>query len=148
MPKINKPMDIPELNVQPPIMGKINLSDDMQQSLALLTAYCDNKRLLVRATESGVLNVASPRLLDIIHVPAVGGDYIYRGGDIPCTEVMIMGHPDNTGLVWARTNVQADTDNSWPLAKTDVVGFTVNNMNQLHLRIVVTGEIAIVAYTR
>lgn len=148
MPEINKPMDVPELNLQPPIMGKVHLTDDMQQTLALLAAYCENKRLLVRATESGVLNVASPRLLDIYHVTATEAIKNFQGGDIPCTEVMIMGHPSNGELVWVRAYDTAADDNAWPLAKNDVVCFTINNLNQLHIFIETATDRAIVAYTR
>ncbi|GAI97505.1 unnamed protein product [marine sediment metagenome] len=58
-----------------------------------------------------------------------------------------MGHPDNTGVVWARTKVAATVDNAWPLSANDVVGFTVTNLNMLHLLIKLDTEKAIIAYT-
>ncbi|GAH58832.1 unnamed protein product [marine sediment metagenome] len=66
MPDINKPMDIPELNLQPPISGKVRLSEDMQQTLALLCTYVNNKRVTLKASESGVLLVGEPVIKDIV----------------------------------------------------------------------------------
>ncbi|GAI78553.1 unnamed protein product, partial [marine sediment metagenome] len=62
MPDINKPMHVPELNLQPPITGKVRLSDDMQQTLALLTTYVNNKRILLPTSQSGVLFVSEPAI--------------------------------------------------------------------------------------
>jgi len=58
-----------------------------------------------------------------------------------------MGHPDNTGNICARSKVAATVTNAWPLASKEVMGFTVTNLNMLHLLIVVAGEKAIIAYT-
>ena len=148
MSDINKPMDIPELNLKPPIDGKVRLSEDMQQTLALLTAYGDNARKLLRASESGVLNVTSARIKEIVHFTGVGANDTQKGFATPCTECMVMGHPDNTGLVWVRPYKGAALSNAWPLAAGEVVGFTLDNLSQLNILIVVDGEKLIVAYTR
>jgi len=148
MGSINKPMDVPELNLEPPIIGKLRLSEDMQQTLALLTAYGDNKRIVLRASESGVLSVASARIADIVHYTGVGASDEQAGGDVPCTEVMVMGHPDNTGVIWVRPDKTATADNAWPLAANAAVGFTLDNLKQLNMLIVVAGEKVIVGYTR
>ncbi len=148
MPNINKSMDVSELNIQPPIEGKVRLSDDMTQTLALLTAMGADKRRPLRCSESGVLNVSDPRIKDIEHYTGVGANDTQTGTDTPCTECMIMGHPDNTGKVWVRPNKTATVNNSWPLAKGEVVGFTLDNLKQLNMLMVTDGDIVIVAYTR
>jgi len=148
MPDINKPMDIPELNLHPPITDKVRLSEDMQQTLALLVGYSDNKRKLLRASESGVLNVAEPQIKDIVHFTGSGANDEQVGSDTPCTEVMVMGHPDNTGIVWVRPGVTATTGNAWPLWAGDPVKFTLSNLNQLNMLMVDDGDIVIAAYTR
>ena len=147
MPNINKPMGVPELNLKPPIDGKVRLSEDMQQTLALLTAYGINQRKLLRASESGVLHVASARIKDIKHYTGVGANDTQTGDNVSCTECLVMGHPDNTGKVWVRPDKTASVDNAWPLAKSEVVGFTLDNLKQLNMLIVVDGEQVIVAYT-
>jgi len=148
MSNINKPMDVPELNLKPPIDGKVRLSEDMQQTLALLTAYCENKRVTLKASESGVLNTTSAKIKDIVHFTGVGANDTQTGESVPCTECMVMGHPDNTGKVWVRSDKTASVDNAWPLAAGEVVNFTLDNLKQLNMLIVVDGEKLICAYTR
>jgi len=148
MGNINKPMDIPELNIKPPIEGKIRLSEDMQQTLALLSAYCENKRVILKASESGVLNTTSAKIKDIVHFTGVGAGDTQTGENIPCTECVCMGHPDNTGKVWVRPDKTASVNNAWPLSTGEVVGFTLDNLKQLNMLIAVAGEKLIVAYTR
>ena len=147
MPDINKPMNISELKLKPPIDGKVRLSEDMQQTLALLAGYGVSERKLLRASESGVLNVASARIKDIKHYVGVGANDTQTGDNIPCTECLVMGHPDNTGLVWVRPYKTANADNAWPLSATDVVNFTLDNLKQLNMLIVVDGEKLIVGYS-
>lgn len=148
MTTINKPMDVAELNIQPPIEGKTRLSDDMQQTLALLTAYGADRRRPLRCSESGVLNVSSARIRDIVHYTQAAAVYEYTGASIPCTEVMVMGHPLNSGSVWVRPNKTATVNNSWPVAKGEVVGFTLDNLSQLNMLFIEDGDSLIVAYTR
>lgn len=148
MSEIHKALRIPELDLRPPITGHIRLSEDMQQTLALLTGLGDNKRVILKATESGVLNTVSPQVKDIVVVTANATPYAWQGGDIPCTEVAVMAGLDNSNRVWVRSNSAASAANGWPLDKGDPFGFTLSNLNQLHVTIQTSGEIAIIAYTR
>ena len=140
-------MDVPELNLKPPIVGTVRLSEDMQQTLALLSAYVNSKRVLLKASESGVLAVASARIKDIKHYTGVGANDTQVGDNISCSECLVMGHPDNTDKVWVRPYKTAAINNAWPLAAGEVVSFTLNNLNQLNMLIVVDGEEVIVAYS-
>lgn len=148
MTVINKSMDVSELNIQPPLVGKVRLSDDMQQVLSLLTAMGADRRRPLRCSESGVLNVTDPRIRDIVHYTQTGAIYKQIGTDISCTGCMIMGHPDNTNKIWVRPNKIATHDNAWPLDAKEVVGFTLDNLSQLNILFDGDGEVAIVAYTR
>lgn len=148
MPHVSKPMDIPELGVTPPITSKVRLSDDMQQTLALLTGYFDSKRVLLKATESGVLQVVQPVIKDIVVFTAADPVFTWQGGDVPCTDVAVIAGLDNTGKVWVRPYSVASAANAWPLSKGEVFPFTIANLNQLHITIEVTAEIAVIAYTR
>lgn len=147
MNTINTPLQIPELDLKPEPTGGIQLTKDMQQTLALLTAFWRNKRVLLKASPSGTLFTASPQLKDVYHVTAVGANYQKQGDNIRCTEVMVMGHPSNTGNIWVRSHAAATVDNAWPLAKSEVVGVTITNLSMLHMLIATDGEKAIVAYT-
>ncbi|GAI67940.1 unnamed protein product [marine sediment metagenome] len=148
MPDIVKPMRIPGLNLSPPLTGKVRLSEDMQQCLSLLTGYYDNQRVLIRATESGVLQTVQPAIKDIEVFAAADPKFSWVGGDIPCTDVAVIAGTANSGLVWIRPYSIASAANGWPLAKGEVFGFTIRNLNQLHVTIETTGEIAVIAYTR
>lgn len=148
MSKIRKPMQIPDLNLWPPIEDTVRLSEDMQQTLAQLAGYDVNTRKLLRCSASGILSIASPRLIDIIHYERTALVNPTEGDNLPCTEVLVLGHPENAGTIWVRSSGTAGTTNSWPLAAGAVVGFSVDNMSQLKMHLPVVGEIAIVGYTR
>jgi len=148
MTKINKPMDIPELNLHPPITGKVNLSDDMQQTLSLLCAAGDGKRVLLRVSESGVLFTGEPAIKEIVHVTGSGSPSVAQGGDIACSSVMIIGHPDNTDTAWVRPYAAVASGYGWPLQKWDMVRFVVPNLNRLHFLFDTSAEKVIIAYTR
>lgn len=143
----DSPVKMPELNVIPETDRGIELDKGMKQVMSLLTAYWREQRVTLKASPSGILFTASPQLEDIFHVKADKNNYVYQGDDIACSEVMVMGHPDNTGNVWARTKSVATVNHAWPLAAKEVMGFSVTNLNMLHLLIVADTEKAIIAYT-
>ena len=148
MAKIGIPMELPELRLEPPISGKVRLSDDMQQALSLLAAYGDHRRKLLRCSEEGILQIVSPQVKDIIHITDEDPNYEYQGSNVPCSEVLVAGHPDNTGRVWTRTNKTATVDNAWPLEAGCFFGFSIDNLDQLHLLIPTAADVAIICYTR
>ena len=147
MLNIGNPMTIPELDLKPEPSGGIQLSEAMQQVLALLVGYWKNKRVLLKSSPSGVLFVTNPQIKDVFHVTATGTNYTYQGENIECSEILVMGHPDNTGRVWVKPNATASTVNAWPLDKGDVISMGITNLNMLNLLIVTNGEKAIIAYT-
>lgn len=148
MSEIVKPMSIPELLLRPDIGGKTRLSDDMQQTLATLAAYGDNARKLLKASGSGILSVSSARIKDVVHFSRTGPETSIKGSDVPCTEILCMGHPENTGRVWVRPYKLADNTNAWPLDAGDTVSFVIDNMNQLFMKISAENDNVIAAYTR
>lgn len=148
MPDINKPMDVPELNLQPPITSKVRLSEDMQQTLALLCAMGISKRVLLRCSESGILLVTEPVIDDVIVVASAAGTGKGRGGDIPCSSAMIMAHPLNTSSTLVRPYKEVDGTHGWPLDAKDVVSFAVDNLNRIYFLCAVPEEGVVIAYTR
>lgn len=147
MTNIGRPLTIPELNLTPEPSGAIKLSDDMQQTLSLLVGFWLNKRVVLKASPSGILFVTCPQIKDIFHVTATGANYTYQGDNTPCSEILVMGHPDNTGKVWVKPHATATVNNALPLAAGDVFGLSVTNLNMLNLLIETNGEKAIVVYT-
>lgn len=148
MPEILIPFKIEDLLLRPELVGRIRLSEDMQQTLAALCGYDDVARRLLRCSKGGVLHTTTPRIDNILHATANQDNYTTQLPNRKTTEVMIMGHPDNTGLVWVKNDETASTANGWPLAANGILNVTVDNLNNLNLLIAVNGEKAIVAYTR
>ena len=147
MAVIGTPIPCPELNIVPEPEGAVGISKDMQQTFALLTGFWRNKRILLKATPSGGLCVCSPQIKDVFHITADTDSYAYQGENVPCSEVLVMAHPDNTSEVWVKPNNTATVDNAWPLSAGDVIGFTISNLNMLNLLIVTNGEKVIITYT-
>ena len=147
MNRIGTPMKCPELNLQGEPTGGIELSENMQQVLSVLTGFVQNKRVLLKASPGGVLETTSARLNDIKHYTATEANHALQGDDKPCSEIMCMGHPSNSGKVWVRTLTAAGLTNSWPLGAGEVINFAVDNLRDLRMLIVVDTEKLIVAYT-
>lgn len=148
MPLNDKSVKMPELNLIPESERGVDLDVGMKQVLAVLAAYCQEKRVALRSSPGGVLFVSSSDVGDIFHVTATGANHLYQGNNVQCSEVMVMGHPDNGDTIWVRTKTQANTTNSWPLLLKEVVSFSIPNLNLLRIRIVANSEKAIVLYTK
>lgn len=83
---------------------------------------------------------------DIEHFTGSGANDTQQGSNVVCTELLVMAHPDNGDKVWVRTGVVATVDNAWPLAAGEILSFNVDNLSELQMLIVVSGEKLIVAY--
>lgn len=129
-------------------LGRVELGEVLQQTLALMAGSDDMKRVILRASETGVLNVCSARIADIVHVLADENNYTWQGTYIRCTEVIVMGHPDNAGIVWVRPDKPATINNAYPCKAGLGVTFPIDNLKNLNILIASDTEVAIVLYTR
>jgi len=141
------PMASEILGVREAQPANVRISDDYLQTLAMILGYDDKNRIPLRCSPSGVLATSSPRLVDVFHWASTGATEAKQGDNLICTEVLCIGHPDNSSKVWVRTNLAATVDNAIPLDAGDVMGFSVRNLNELHALIVASGEKLIVGYT-
>jgi len=146
--EILKSLTFEDLPTKPEISGRPKLSEDLQQTIALLSGWDGATRRLVGVSPSGVLHTASPTVKGIANITASAGDYNWRGGYIPTSEVLIKANPNNTGEVWANVSVAAAPDTGYPLDAGDYVVCSINNLRSLHIHIVNTGEKAIIVYTK
>ena len=144
MQTIGTPLQCPDLGLSPEHKGGIRLSDDMQQVLSLLCGFVKNQRVPLRCSPNGILETTSAKAQDVKHYTGSGANDTQSGSDLPCSEILCMAHPDNTGMVWVRTGGTAATNNSWPLAKGEYVRFAVDNLSRLRMLIVVDAEKLIV----
>lgn len=147
MAKIRVSMMVNELSLKPPIDGMVTLSDDMQQTLALLCAIGVTGRKVLKASESGMLFTASPRVKDVWNETGSGANDDLVGDNIACTECLVMAHPDNAGRLWVKPYKVAAADDGVPLDASDAVNLTVDNLNQVNIRVVVSGDKIVVLYS-
>ena len=111
----------------------------IKEAAASVVAY------LGKATARG-REMIGASIQDITHFTGVGASDTQRGSNVICNELLCMGHPGNTGTVWVRTGTTATVNNAWPLAAGEVFKFNVDNLNELQMLIVASGEKLIVAY--
>lgn len=147
MPNIRKPMGVSELNLKPPIDGTVRLSEDMQQTLALLTAMGVTERKVLKCSESGILATTSPRVKGVWNETGSGANDDLVGDNIACTECLVMAHPDNGGRLWVKPFGAAAADDGVPLDAGDAINLTVDNLNQVNIRVVANGDKIVVLYS-
>ena len=145
MQRIGVSLKCEELNLQPEREGGIELSEDMQQVLSLLTGFSKNTRIVIQASPVGSLRTTSPRIQDIKHIEGSGSNDEVQGSDMPCSEVMCMADPTNTGIIWVRTLSTATTMNAWPLAVGEVINLSMDNYRDLRALIVTHADMLICA---
>ncbi len=145
MSRIGTPLKLPESNLQPEPEGGIELSENMQQVLSILTGFVENRRVLLKASPGGILRTTSPRVIDIKHLEGSGQNDQVQGSNIPCSEVMCMGDPTNTGTIWVRSLKTATTMNAWPLAAKDVINLSVDNFRDVRALIITHADMLICA---
>jgi hypothetical protein len=147
MPTTQLPMASGRLGIRPPLSSQIPVAEQFVQTLAQLIGHFNGERVVLKASPGGILYNASPALTDVFHWTATAPNDTKQGSNIIATEVVCIAHPDNTGKVWVRTKKAATADNAIPLDAGDIIGFSVENLQDLHALIVVNGEKLIVGYS-
>jgi len=135
MAEIIKPFTFEDLPTKPPITGRPKISDDLQQTVALLAGWDGITRRFIRCTPTGMIRVGSARALGVLNVVANIDDYVITCPDCPASEVMIRAFPDNTGRVFVNLGVAAALNTGYPLFTGEWVSFSVNNLNSVQLYI-------------
>ena len=148
MLEILKSLTFEDLPTKPPLVGKPKMSEDLQQTVALLVGWDGATRRLIGVSPSGVLYVASPRVKGILNILADQTSYTWQGADILTSEVLIRAKPTNSGRIWVNVGAAGAVDTGYPLDSGEWVRFSINNLHSLHLFIAVDTERAIVIYTK
>lgn len=147
MPTTQLPMGSDRIGIRPPQGSQIPVAEQVVQTLAQLMGHNAGERIVLTASPSGVLYIASPRLSDVFQWTAAAPNTPEQGDNKAATEILCMAHPDNTGRIWVRTKTTAAANNAFPLDKGDVIGFSVENLSELRALIVATGDTLIVGYS-
>jgi len=135
MPEILKSLTFDDLPTRPPLVGRPRLSEDLQQTIALLAGWDGATRRLVRVTPTGVIRECSGRAVGVYNILADQDAYTLTCNDCPVSEVMIRAFPDNTGRVFVNIGTAAALNTGYPLFTGEWVKMSVNNLNSLQLYI-------------
>jgi len=135
MLEIIKPFPFDDLPTKPPVTGRPKLSEDLQQSIALLSGWDGATRRLIRCSPTGVIRVGSARAVGIYNIVADQDAYTLTCSDCSVSEVMLRAFPDNTGRVFVNIGAAAALNTGYPLFMGEWVSISVNNLNSLQLYI-------------
>jgi len=142
------PFPFGDLPIKPELTGKIKITDDVTQTLATLLGWDGSARRLVKTSMSGSLQTSASRFGGISTKTSTAPNQIQTYSNVPTTEVMIMGHPDNGEKIWINVGINPTVDNSWPLDAGDVLQLSIDNLEKLKILVVTSGNQVIVLYTR
>ena len=141
------PLTFEDLPTRPPLVGRPRISEDIQQTAALLVGWDGVTRRLVRCSPTGALYTASPRVKGIINQQSTGIGSTKQFTDIVTSEVMIRSKSTNTGLIWVNVGKAAAENVGYPLDSGEWVNWSMNNLISLHLFFAAADDYAIVVYT-
>ena len=147
MAEILKPLTFDDLPVRPSLTGRPRLSDDLQQTVALLTGWDKRTRRLVYVNSQGVLHTASPPVKGIINQISGGAGSTVQLTDITTSEVMIRAKPTNSGRIWVNVGIAAAVNTGYPLDSGEWVNWSMSNLINLHLYFVSASDYAVIVYT-
>lgn len=148
MPEIIKPLTFEDLPTRPPLVGRPKISDDIQQTAALLVGWDKSTRRLVYVNPSGVLHTAEPPVKAVINITAPSTGYTWYGDDIKTSEVIVKAHIQNGNRVWVNVGDVAASNVGFPLDAGEWLKIAVNNLAVLHLFFDAETEKAIILYTK
>lgn len=148
MREILKSLTFDDLPVKPPFTGRPRMSDDLQQTVALLVGWDKSTRRLVSVSPTGVLHVASAPVKGIVNLLSGGDGTTQQGDDIATSEVLIRAKPTNSGRVWVNVGAAAAVDTGYPLDSGEPVTFSVNNLHTLHFYFTKDADRLVIVYTK
>ncbi|MBA7609498.1 hypothetical protein ES703_16689 [subsurface metagenome] len=148
MSEILIPLTFDDLPVKPPLVGRPKVSEDLQQTVALLVGWDKTTRRLVSVSPTGVLHVASSPVKGIINKQFSSGVDTYNPVDIKTSEVLIRAKPTNGGRIWVNVGAAAAVDTGYPLDSGEPIVLSVNNLHSLHFFSVTDDDWIIIVYTK
>lgn len=148
MPEILNPLTFEDLLFKPPLVGRPRISEDLQQTVALLVGWDKSTRRLVSVSPTGVLHVASAPVKGILNLLSTGDGTTQQGNDIDTSEVLIRAKPTNSGRIWVNVGDVAAVDVGYPLDSGEPVIFSINNLHSLHFYFTKAADKCSIVYTR
>jgi len=135
------------IELTPELTGRPKVEADLVQTLASLFGWDGEARRILTCALAGALHVTTPQVSAVVNVLGVGANDDVTFSDQPCTEVMVLANPANSGDVWVNVGAAGAVDTGWPLDAGDHVEFSINNMTELQMRIISDGDKVIIIRT-
>ena len=148
MPEILNPLTFEDLLTKPPLVGRPRISEDLQQTVALLVGWDKQTRRLVSVSPTGVLHVASAPVKGIKNLLSAGDGTTQQGDNVDTSEVLIRAKPTNSGRVWVNVGKAAAVDVGYPLDSGEPVTLSVNNLHSLHFYFTKSADKVSIVYTK
>jgi len=140
MYEIEIPFLLTGIPLKPEMTGRLKIDETMTQTLSALCGWNGEARRLLTCAVNGALHVTTPPAKAIVNSASTGADENITFTDNPTTEVMIMANPNNTGDVWVNIGAAGVVDTGWLLSPGDTVNLAINNMQELNLFVVTSGD--------
>ncbi|GAI24813.1 unnamed protein product, partial [marine sediment metagenome] len=129
-------------------VGRPKVSDDLQQTVALLVGWDKSTRRLVSVSPTGVLHVASAPVKGILNLVSDNAPSTQQAPDIDTSEVLIRAKPTNGGRVWVNVGKAAKVNVGYPLDSGEFVIWSINNLHSLHFYFYDDDDKVIIVYTK
>ena len=147
MLKIKRPFPIKDLFLDPELKQSLEVDEKIQQTLAAMLGWDGESRRLLTCGVGGALHSMSPTAIGVTNSVSSGADEDITYGDIPTSEVMVRANALNTSWLWVNVGAVGGVDIGWPLSPGETITLSLNNMNQLNVNVVTSGDKAIVLRT-
>lgn len=148
MPEILIPLTFDDLPVRPALVGRPEVSDDLQQTIALLSGWDKTTRRLIKCSPSGILFAAEPPVKAILSIQGSVDGNPYQCPDIPTTEVLIKSKTGNAGDIWVNVGAVAADGTGYPLAVGEYVKIALNNLHSLSIFFATAVDYAAIVYSK
>jgi len=147
MPELQLPFPLKDLPLKPELTGRIKVDDVIIQTLSAIMGYDGEARRLLTCALGGVLQTTSPPVYSVVNKVTTGAGENITFGDTPTTEIIIYANPNNTGDVWCNLSAAAAADTGWLLQAGDSLQISLNNLKDLRLHVVTSGDKVIILRT-
>ena len=145
--EIEIPFPIRGIPLKPELSGRQQIDEKIIQTLATIMGFDGEARRLITCALSGSLHTISPTVKAITNITGSGANDDITFANTPTSEVIVMANAANSGDVWINIEAAAAVDTGWPLDAGDFVILSLNNLRDLQMRIITSGDKVIILRT-
>ena len=135
------------LRIDPDLFEHLEIDEKAIQTLASLFGWDGQTRRMIGCSLGGSLRTVSSPVSAMINKVSTGATEDITFGNSPVSEVMILANKNNSGDVWVNVGASAGVDTGWPLDAGDMVKLPINNLSDLKLHVITSGDKVIIIAT-